>query len=521
MLGIVGRIVEKHARLHPDSISALDAGKALTYRELNDRVNQAARFLASEGLRQGDNAGLMINNTAEFAVAFLALAKLGVAVNLWNFRLVSEDIKYMASLCGAKAVLYGEEFESTISPVRASGLGGLFVRIGEREPPPGVRNFSAEVRRFSSEEPPLCDLFPDDFSSVIYTSGTLGRPKGAAYTQSTQILSAIQYSLEMGLDRSHRGLTLAPLIHGGALNFWLAYLLVGGSFVFSGKYDPPTALRLCVEHQVTELMAVPTQIEGLLSVPELESYTLSSLRLIRTAGSRYPKSLVDRVRTRLGCEVLNTYGMTENCANTTAYHSALDPYEKRDSIGKATYFWEVRVIRVDPDRPVSPAEAISPPGIGQLIVRGPQNIAEYYRNPQEAAPIQDGWLYTRDIVEVDEDGYMYIVDRIDNVIITGAENVYPQEVEAFLLRHPGVADAAVFGVPDPTWGEVVMACVCPKSPGITREEIDRYCRESGSLAGYKRPRIIEIVDEIPKNVFGKTERKKLEKKYRALRSQSY
>jgi len=223
----------------------------------------------------------------------------------------------------------------------------------------------------------------------------------------------------------------------------------------------------------------------------------------------------------MGCEVLNTYGMTENCANTTAYHSALDPYEKRDSIGKATYFWEVRVVRVDPDRPVSPVEVITPPGIGQLLVRGPQNVSEYYRNSQEPVPIQDGWLYTRDIVEVDEDGYMYIVDRIDNTIITGAENVYPQEVEAFLLRHPGVADAAVFGVPDPTWGEVVMACVCPKSQDITREEMDRYCRQSDGLAGYKRPRIIEIVDEIPKNVFGKTERKKLQEKYRKLRSQDH
>ena len=269
--------------------------------------------------------------------------------------------------------------------------------------------------------------------------------------------------------------------------------------------------------KVTELMAVPTQIDALLSAASSGDFNTSSLRLIRTAGTRYPKSFVDRIREVLGCELLNTYGMTENCANTTAFHTAYDPYDKRDSIGKATYFWETRVIKIDPEREVEPEETITHPGVGQLIVRGPQNIKEYYQSPEEPLKIKEGWLYTRDVVEVDADGYLYIVDRIDNIIKSGAENIYPQEVEAVLMKHPKVADAAVIGVPHGRWGEVVVAIIKAGTPDLSKEEIDEYCLTCGELARYKRPRAIIFADEIPKNIFGKTDRAKLKEIYKGLR----
>jgi len=372
--------------------------------------------------------------------------------------------------------------------------------------PAGARSFD-ECAGFPATEPPGVDVRGSDVCSVIHTSGTTGRPKGAAFTNETQIISAIQYCLEMGLDRGHVGMSLAPVVIGAATNFFVAYLFVGAAQVMSGEYEAKKALRLIASHKVNEVFAVPTQMYQMAEAREqLKDIDVSSLRLFRSGGSALPRTLLHRVRETLGCEVLNTYGTTESCTAITTCHTGLDPEDKWESIGMPSYFQDVRVIRASEGVQTKPDEVIAIPGEGQLINRGPQSVAEYYCTPDATLRARDAWQYTRDIVRVDEQGYIYPIDRIDNVIISGGENIYPQEVEFFLSKHPWIADVAVCGVADEKWGHVVKALIVRRTPELSAEEVDRYCLQSTELPRYKRPRIVEFVDSLPRNILGKIDR---------------
>ena len=217
-------------------------------------------------------------------------------------------------------------------------------------------------------------------------------------------------------------------------------------------------------------------------------------------------TLLQRVRGMLGCEVINTYGTTESCTAITTCHTGMEPQEKWESIGKPSYFQDVRVIQAGDGMQANPDELAPVPGEGQLINRGPQSVTAYYCTPDEKLRARDGWQYARDIVRVDGEGYIYPVDRIDNVIISGGENIYPQEIEFFLSKHPSIADVAVCGIADEKWGNVVKALIVRRSASLSAEDVDRYCLESNELSRYKRPRIIQFVDALPRNVLGKIDR---------------
>ncbi len=277
-----------------------------------------------------------------------------------------------------------------------------------------------------------------------------------------------------------------------------------------GDYDTERALRLIAAHRVTEVFAVPTQMFQMAEArAALSDLDISSLRLVRSGGSPLARTLLSRVRGALGCEVLNTYGTTESCTAITACHTGFEPEAKWESIGKRSYFQEVRVVRVKEKVDPEPDEVIAVPGEGQLINRGPQSVAAYYCSPQERLSARGGWQYARDVVRLDDDGYIYPVDRIDNVIISGGENIYPQEVEFFLSKHPGIADVAVCGAPDEKWGQVVKALVVPRTADLTAADVERYCLESDELPRYRRQRIIAFVEALPRNILGKLDRRAL------------
>ncbi|TAK86647.1 MAG: hypothetical protein EPO20_06475 [Betaproteobacteria bacterium] len=375
--------------------------------------------------------------------------------------------------------------------------------------PPGALSLD-ESAAFPASEPARVGIAASDVCNVIHTSGTTGRPKGAAFTHETQILSAIQYCLEMGLDCGHVGMSLAPVVIGAATNFFVAYLFVGAPQVMIGEYDARKALRLVSAHKVTECFAVPTQMYQMADArAELPEVDLSSLRLIRSGGSPLARVLLHRVRRALGCEILNTYGTTESCTAITACHTGMEPEEKWESIGKPSYFQQVRVVNVGEGAAAQPDNVIRAPGEGQLINRGAQCVADYYCTPAETLRARGEWQYTRDVVRVDGEGYLYPIDRMDNAIISGGENIYPQEIEFFLSKHPLVADVAVCGVPDEKWGQAIKALIVRRVPELSAEQVERYCLASTELARHKRPKIVEFVESLPRNVLGKIDRNAL------------
>ena len=513
LFGTTVSVLKKNVEGCPDKQFIVAPGVSLTYREYNQKVNQLANWLAGKGVGKGDNVGLLMFNSIELYVSILAVHKLGAIANLWNFRLRGREISYLAEHVKAKAIIFSFGFFDNLVINKEI----IYLCAGESgEVPTNVHNF-AEIDKSPDSEPAADGPGESDVASVIYTSGTTGYPKGARYTHTTQLWSAIQYCLEMGLDRGRRGITAAPVIHGGATNFFIAYLFIGGTFIDSGKYTANQVLQLAVDYKATELMAVPTQIMEMLNLAEqnnLSSDIFSSLRLIRTAGSPYPKSMVERVHKVFGCYLLNTFGMTENCSNVTTMHSGFDPEESWTTIGKPTYFWDARVVEINGESAKSEKQ-IAAPGRGQLVVKGPQNITEYYLS-EKTPQYDDDWLFARDVVDINEFGFMQIIDRVDETILSGGENIYPQEVEMFLKSHPLVADVAVIGLPDEKWGERVVALIIGKSTELNQGEIERYCLESDELARYKRPRQVVFVEELSKNVFGKLERYKLKEKYKYL-----
>ena len=479
--------------------------RTTTYGELNASVNRLAHFLVQLGVKKGDGVGLLLYNCAEFAIGFLACQKLGAVSSCLNYRLSPASVGFAVHQEKLKALLFNAELSVTAAELMKDAGFCHFICVGGPLPI-GAKSFH-ECAGFPATEPPAADIKGSDLCNVIHTSGTTGRPKGAAFTNETQIMSAIQYCLEMGLDRGHVGMSLAPVVIGAATNFFVAYVFVGAAQVMCGEYEAKKALRLIAKHKVTESFAVPTQMYQLAeAMRELVDIDVSSLRLLRSGGSALPKALLHRVRDALGCEVLNTYGTTESCTAITSCHTGLEPEDKWESIGKPSYFQDVRVIRVSDGIETNPDELVPIPGEGQLINRSPQGVTEYYCTPNEKLRARDGWQYARDIVRVDDEGYIYPVDRIDNVIISGGENIYPQEVEFFLSKHPSIADVAVCGVADEKWGHVVKALIVRRGPTLSAEEVDRYCLESTELPRYKRPRIIQFVDALPRNVLGKIDR---------------
>lgn len=517
MFGTTVDVLRKQVDRSPLKQFIVGPEGSLTYQEYNQKVNQLANWLAGKGIRKGDNVGLLMFNCNELYVAILAVHKLGAIANLWNFRLRGREISHLTEHVKAKAVIFNYDFLENL----VLNSEDIFLCVGANgELPTNIHSFT-EIDKSSSSEPGGEGPGEMDLASVIYSSGTTGYPKGASFTHTTQLLSAIQYCLEMGLDRGKRGLTAAPVIHGGATNFFFAYLFIGATFIDSGKYQAEKILQLVSDYKASELMAVPTQIMEMLKLAEQENLSpdlFASLKLIRTAGSPYHKRMVERVHDLFGCHLLNTFGMTENCSNVTSMHSGFDPEEEWTTIGKSTYFWDMRVVDIN-EAEAKADRQVSPPGRGQLIVRGPQNIKQYYLS--EKTPMyNDGWLFARDVVDFNESGYMQIVDRVDETILSGGENIYPQEVEMFLKKHPLVEDVAVIGLPDAKWGEKVIALVIRKNVDLNAKDIEKYCVESDELARFKRPRQVIFVEELSKNVFGKLERYKLKEQYSYLADQT-
>jgi long-chain acyl-CoA synthetase len=505
MLGTLRDSFVGNVQRWPDRMAVIGGERTYTYGNLNASVNQFANFLIDLGVRKGDTVGLFLNNCAEFAIGFLACQKLGAVSSGLNYRLSAGAVGYTVQQEKLKALVFNSVYSDKVAEMMKGADFCRFIGVGNPIPQ-GALPFN-NCESFPATAPPSVDIQETDLCNVIHTSGTTGRPKGAAFTNGTQIITAIQYCLEMGLDRGHVGMSLAPVVIGAATNFFVAYLFVGAAQVMIGDYDAGKALRLIAQHKVTELFAVPTQMYQLAEAKQqLKDLDTSSLRLIRSGGSPLPKTLLQRVRSELGCEVLNTYGTTESCTAITNCHTGLEPEAKWESIGRPSYFQEVRVIKTSEGVETDPDQVIAGPGEGQLINRGAQSIAEYYCTPLEKLRARGGWQYARDIVRVDSDGYIFPVDRIDNLIISGGENIYPQEVEFFLSKHPAIVDVAVFGVPDEKWGQVVKALIVRRDPKLTAEDIDRYCLASHELPRYRRPKIIEFVDALPRNVLGKLDR---------------
>jgi fatty-acyl-CoA synthase len=483
---------------NPDGIAIVDgrSGARATYREAEDRAARLAAALRASGVRQGDRVALLSTNNPDLLIVLFAVAKLGAITVPLNFRLAPEELAYILGDSGAALVLASADVVPLARDAVAATDGTVdrIVVIGD-----GEAGGHESLADFVGAVAPLARPVPadaDDVCLLMYTSGTTGRPKGAMLTHGNITWNAINMvGAGDGLRRSDVTLSVAPLFHIGALGIYsLPLLYLGGTVVTIDRFDPALTLELMDREGVTVQFLVPTMWNAVMRCPQIAEFDASRIRWVMTGGAPCPLPVISFFTER-GWPFLEGFGLTETSPTCTVMDSRR-VLDKAGSVGRPLRHVECRVT-ADDGSDVADGEP------GELLVRGPHVFAGYWRLPDAtASALAGGWFHTGDIAVRDDEGFHTIVDRKKDMIITGGENVYPVEVERVLTGMPGIADVAVIGVPDETWGERVLAVVVPEPGGtVDADDVIAFCRSR--LAHYKCPRRVEVVEQIPRNATGK------------------
>jgi acyl-CoA synthetase (AMP-forming)/AMP-acid ligase II len=505
---VLADIVRAHAAGRPGKAAMFFNGHETTYAELDRYSNRAAQGFISEGLKpQTRIAHLDKNSDLYFELLFGAAKANDVLVSV-NWRLAPAEIAYVINDAMAEILFVGPDYFETVEKIRTE-LKRVKKILALGAPHPEWEEYSVWRDRHSSADPAV-PIAGSDVVLQLYTSGTTGHPKGVQLSNDN-LLALLPTAVREWGDWNEQDVTLIcmPLFHIGGCGVGLLNFYVGAKGVVMRELVPAEILRLIAEQRVTKTFFVPAVILFLLQTPGIEEADLSSLKLIIYGASPMPVDLLRRAMKTLKCGFGQVYGLTETTgAFTYLPPEEHDPHnEKRlRSCGKPFSIAEVRVVdALGQDVPTGE--------VGEIIIRSPQNMKGYWNLPEETArAIKDGWFYTGDAGYFDEDGYLYIHDRVKDMIISGGENIYPAEVENVLFGHPAIADVAVIGVPDEVWGEAVKAIVV-KKPGVevTAEEIIAFARER--IAHYKAPKSVDFTEALPRNPSGKVLKRELRKPY--------
>jgi len=514
-LGTFADLIYRNAILYPGSEAFVWGSERMGFRHFNERVNALVHGLQSLGIQKGEVIGILSWNRLEYPEVFGAAMKGGFVLAHFSPRLKAEELRYLVDDSRAGALFFAPEFEQTIEKIqgRLSRTHG-FVCFGR--PKGSASGYGDLVKQNPAKEPDV-EVGKEDPLVIFYTSGTTGTPRGAVYTQQQKMQNTQIKALDLGLEFGDRHLVVLPLFHiGGDSHIW-PFFLMGGCNVIMPRvsFDPVEALKIIAEERITDVHIVPTQLISLLNVPDIRSFKLRSLKRIWYAASPMPVEVLKKGLSVFGPLFLQGYGQTESGPHTTvlskaAHRAAMTSeggmMEVLGSCGQPCIGVHMRVVN-DNDNDLLPGE------IGEIIIQSERIMSSYWHRPEDTnEAMKDGWLRTGDLGYYDERGFIYIADRKNDMIVTGGENVYPKEVEEILYQHEAIAEAAVFGIPDPYWVERVHGVVVLKRDAAADEEgIIQFCREH--MASYKAPKSIAIVDSLPKNPQGKILKRELRKRF--------
>jgi fatty-acyl-CoA synthase len=476
-----GDLLAERARLTPDRIAiiAVETGERLTYTELNARADVAAASVVDAGVKPGDRYGILFHNSIDFLALFFAAAKCGAIVVPLSTRATAHELDAIAADCGMRVLFHGPEF--TWLP--SCPVARLPDDVGNPATwQPGNQQSSD----------------PDDTYSLLYTSGTTGKPKGVMIPKRQLYWNGYNTAVNWGLREDDVSPIYTPLYHaGGVAAFLIPIFTVGGTIVLHRGFDAAEVLRTIERERCTVILGVPTTLKMLMDAPEFAATDLSHVRWFISGGAPLPHYIIDAYQKR-GVEMKQGYGMTEagvNCFSMTVE----DARRKAGSIGKPMMFTKVRVVADDGNDAATDE-------VGEMWIRGPHVSLGYWNNAEATREAfdDDGWLHTGDLARRDDEGFFYIAGRKKEMFISGGVNVYPAEIEAELVSHPRVADAAVIPIADETWGEVAIAFIVGNA---TEEELNAYL--GARIAKFKLPKRYVFVDALPRTPYGKVEKAKL------------
>ncbi|MFE3754380.1 long-chain fatty acid--CoA ligase [Nocardia tengchongensis] len=487
----IGDWATRRAQLGGEKVAFVSGDRSWTYREFDDRTNRLANQLRDRfGIRRGDRIAAVVPTSVECLEILFAAAKLGAIFTPINVRLTAPEIAYVLGDLGANLLFAHPAFPAA---QRAAQEPGTYVReivaLGD--------DYAALLD--NADPTPVTPIAArHDVAVIMYTSGTTGRPKGAMITHENLRANAAAVVSAFGLRSCDVTVTALPMFHIGGLGLYtLPFIYVGARNVIMPSFDPAAVLAAVEAERATQLLLVPTMWQAVMEVPELERYDLSSLTCALTSGAPAPRPVLDFLA-RSGIPFREGFGMTE-CSPSVALLDSEYVREKAGSIGRPLFGIETRLVD-DADRDV-------PTGtVGELLVRADNVFAGYWMRPEESArALRDGWFHSGDLGFADEEGFITLVDRKKDMLISGGENVYSREVELAISAMPGIHDVAVVGVPHEKWGETPVACiVLDEGATLTAEEVIAFARQR--LAGFKTPTRVLFLDSLPATATGKVQK---------------
>lgn len=504
----LGNVVRFWSYWNPDGVSVIVGDISVTWAELHERTSRLANGLARLGLSKGDRVGILAGNCLEYLEVVIAGYKLGTILVPLNVRLTAPELRYIIGHAGCRAVVADADL-AALAAAALDGAGPEILRVGIGDGASESFGTPLDSLRSDDATDPDTDVATGDVAYICYTSGTTGTPKGAMLSHGNVLALGHHRILTDDLVSTSRVYLPFPLsFTGGLVSVWAPTYVGGATLVLDTVVEPERAMQAIERHAVTSFSAVPVIWQMILQHPAFGQYDLSSLVICGSGGASVPESLLVGLQAA-GLPMSQGYGLTE-ASGMNLWLRAADATRKLGSCGRTMMHTRVRT--VDPDAP--DLVDVAAGEVGELAIKGPDVMLGYWRNPEAtAAAIVDGWLRTGDLARIDDEGYVYIVDRSKDMLISGGLNVYPAEVEAVLTAIPGVAECAVIGVPDETWGETPVALICA-APGFELEPsaIVAACRDR--LAGYKVPRYVVLRDQpLPRGMSGKVLKRELRKEY--------
>ncbi|GAB2567793.1 acyl-CoA synthetase [Nocardia heshunensis] len=492
---------------HPDGVMTICGARTRTFAEVADRVARLAGALRAAGVGDGDRVAILALNSDRYSEYLLAVPWADAVLNPINIRWSPAEIAYSLVDSDTAVLLVDDAFAPMLPAIRAATPNlRTVIHCGDGPVPDGMLSYEELV----STTP----LIPDarrggeQLAGIFYTGGTTGHPKGVMLSHANLAVSALGATSSGFLfEPGQCFLHAAPMFHLADLAGWYGQLLLGNTHVMIPAFDPVATMRAIAAHAVNQTVLVPVMIQMLVDHPEIAEHDLSSLRMIMYGASPIPAAVLERaMKVFPAAGFCQAYGMTELAPVATLLSPADHLAGRLRSAGRAVPHAEVRVVDAD-------GEEVAPGSVGEIVVRGGHVMLGYWNRPAEtAATVRSGWMHTGDGGYLDEQGYLYIVDRVKDMIVSGGENVYSAEVENALAAHPAVAACAVIGVPDQDWGERVHAVlVCHPGHTVALGEIRDHVKER--IAGYKAPRSLEVVDALPVSGAGKILKRELRKQY--------
>ncbi|MFA5341203.1 MAG: class I adenylate-forming enzyme family protein [Clostridia bacterium] len=530
----ITQILEKNARLYADDVCLVEISpelqekrevtwkefelietnpkehyrKEITWKEFDDKANRFANYLIDNKITKGKKVAILLMNCIEWLPIYFGILKTGALAVPLNYRYTAEEIRYCLELSNADCLIFGIEFIDRIESIRGkiNHINPL-IYTGENCPSFSV-NYEACVVNYPTTpvDAVICD---DDDAALYFSSGTTGFPKAILHSHSSLLSSCITENAHHGQTREDNFLCIPPLYHTGAKMHWFGSFLVGGKAVLLRGVKPKWILKAVSEEKITIVWLLVPWAQDILDCIErgeidLKDYSLDQWRLMHIGAQPVPPSLIRRWKTYFPNHDYDTnYGLSESIG-PGCVHLGVENIHKVGAIGIPGYGWTTKIVD-------EKGQVVKEGEVGELAVKGPGVMRCYYNDKAATdSVLKDGWLYTGDMAKTDNDGFIYLVDRKKDVIITGGENIYPVQIEDFLRSHKAIKDVAVIGLPDKRVGEIAAAIVeLKKGFACTKEELDMFCE---ALPRYKRPKAI-IFDNVPRNPTGKIEKPKIREKY--------